>query len=78
MGYTNLDLLNEKLKKFMVRRTKEEVIKQLPDKIYETVLCEPSPEQKRHVNYYMQMIKKTMGIMCLVIFSLLGWFAAAH
>ena len=24
MGYTNLDLLNEKLKKFMVRRTKEE------------------------------------------------------
>ena len=29
-----------------------------------------SPEQKRHVNYYMQMIKKTMGIMCLVIFSL--------
>ena len=60
-GYTNLDLLNEKLKKFMVRRTKEEVIKQLPDKIYETVLCEPTKEQKRHIDYYMQMIKNDEG-----------------
>jgi SNF2 family DNA or RNA helicase len=45
-GAKNLELLRERIGPFMLRRTKEEVLKQLPEKVYQNVYIKLSdPEQ---------------------------------
>lgn len=45
-GYQNLDELNGKLKRYMIRRTKEEVLPELPEKIVTDIPFDLSDEEK--------------------------------
>jgi hypothetical protein len=46
LGYQRLDLLREKLRPVLLRRTRSEVAKQLPERVDEIVRCEATAEQK--------------------------------
>jgi SNF2 family DNA or RNA helicase len=47
VGYTNTDEVKEKLGYFMLRRKKEDVLKDLPPKIYNVIHVELSKEQRK-------------------------------
>jgi hypothetical protein len=51
-GYRNLERLNQKLKELVLRRRKEEVLKELPDQVVNTYFVEMTPEQQElHASY---------------------------
>lgn len=54
LGYMNLDKLTESIQPFTSRLTKKECL-DLPDKVYETIYVEQTPEQER----YYQQLKQT-------------------
>lgn len=56
-AYQNLDELNKRLKRYMIRRTKEEVLTELPDKIISDVPIELLPEEKE---FYTQLKKELL------------------
>lgn len=47
VGYKNLSALSEKISRFMLRRTKEEVLKDFPAKTVENISFELTPEEMR-------------------------------
>lgn len=47
VGYQNLNELKTRISEFMLRRTKKEVLTELPDKLYETVYVEFTTEEKK-------------------------------
>lgn len=49
-GYKNLDDLKNILSEVMIRRTKDEVLKELPSKLYETIYVEFDDEEKKIYN----------------------------
>lgn len=57
-GGKNLDELREELSELMLRRTKKEVLTQLPDKYYESIVVDLSPKQRR---VYTDMEKKALA-----------------
>ena len=52
LGYTNLDLLHEKIKPIVIRRRKEEVLSELPDEVVNNYYLELSPEQVEYHSSY--------------------------
>ncbi len=54
LGYRNLNLLHEKLKPLVIRRRKEEVLKDLPDQVTNTYYLELSEVQAKMHNGYKQ------------------------
>jgi len=50
IGYKNIDQLRDQLSAIMIRRTKEEVMPYLPEKIYKTEYVELTDEQKKVYN----------------------------
>ncbi|MGB7347717.1 MAG: DEAD/DEAH box helicase [Pirellulaceae bacterium] len=46
LGYRQLDVLREKMQPILLRRTRAEVAKQLPERTDEVIRCEPTAEQK--------------------------------
>ncbi|EKK00477.1 helicase, Snf2 family protein [Rhodopirellula baltica SH28] len=46
LGYRQLDVLREKMRPVLLRRTRAEVAKQLPDRTDEIIRCEATAEQK--------------------------------
>lgn len=46
-GYKNMDLLKEKVGRFMIRRLKEEVFKDFPPKVIENVAFQLSPTERK-------------------------------
>lgn len=50
VGYKNINQLREQLQSIMLRRTKEEVMPYLPEKIYKTEYVELTDEQKKVYN----------------------------
>jgi SNF2 family DNA or RNA helicase len=46
-GYKNLDELKESIKTVMIRRLKNDVLKELPEKMYENIFVEFSKEEKQ-------------------------------
>ncbi|MEA2059392.1 MAG: SNF2-related protein [Thermodesulfobacteriota bacterium] len=56
-GYRNLDLLNKKLKRIVLRRKKEEVIEELPDEVVNNYYIDLSEEQHQiHGGYSRSLI----------------------
>lgn len=55
-GFKNLDLLREELKPILLRRTKESVRLELPDRITEVVRIAPTGEQLEMHNGFMQIV----------------------
>lgn len=47
LQYKNLDVIKDKLKPFYIRRLKKEVLKDLPDKIYENKYIELTKEERK-------------------------------
>ncbi len=47
-GYRNLSRISETLKPILIRRTKQEVLKQLPERLEKTLFLPMTPEQKCH------------------------------
>lgn len=47
IGYKNLDLLKENIKTIMIRRLKSEILKELPDKVYENIYVDLSSEERK-------------------------------
>lgn len=50
IGIKNIDLLRERISPFMLRRTKQEVLKQLPPKIYNNVYVKMTPIENNAYN----------------------------
>jgi len=48
-GASHLEELNKRLKPFMLRRMKYQVLKSLPPRIYQTIVLEQTPETRRAV-----------------------------
>ncbi len=62
-GASNIKELNDRLKTIMIRRTKEQVLKELPNKRYQTVIVPLSNKkeyQKAH-NDFITYLKETQG-----------------
>ncbi|MBA3012371.1 MAG: DEAD/DEAH box helicase [Proteobacteria bacterium] len=56
-GYKNLDMLKEKLKQIVIRRKKEEVLKELPKEVVNNYYIDLSQEQKEiHAGYGRSLI----------------------
>ena len=72
-GYRNMNELSEKIGRFMLRRTKEEVFDDFPKKTTEDIKFEMSPEEKKlyenikeliwHELHSLKINKMTIGIM---------------
>lgn len=56
LGYHNLELLHQKLKPLVIRRRKEEVLKDLPELITNTYYLELSEQQAKMHSGYMQSL----------------------
>ena len=56
IGYKNLLELNDKIRPFMVRRSREEVAQDLPPKTFKNVICELGKEQKRLHDHYKKVL----------------------
>lgn len=56
----NLENLKTMIKPFILRRTKKEVMNELPDKIEKTLLVEMTPSQKAVYSNYVKRVKAVM------------------
>ncbi len=56
LGYRQLDTLREKMQPILLRRTRAEVAKQLPDRTDEVIRCEATAEQKEVHDANMQTV----------------------
>ena len=61
MGYQNLDRLHERLAPMMVRRTKHEVMPQLPKRLYKELYIEATPAQKRAIKAMLGEARRSYG-----------------
>jgi SNF2 family DNA or RNA helicase len=56
----DLELVSRGLRPFILRRTKSEVMKELPEKIEQTIYCELKPKQRRMYNELRQFYKESL------------------
>lgn len=56
LGYRNLDILKEKLKPVVIRRRKEEVLKDLPDELVNNYYLDLSEKQEKMHQGYLSML----------------------
>ncbi len=56
LGYRNLDLLKEKLKPIVIRRKKEEVLKDLPDELVNNYYLDLHEKQEKMHQGYLQLL----------------------
>lgn len=61
IGYQNLDELRETMRPILLRRTRAEVAKQLPDRIDQVVRVTPTEEQLEIHNGQMQIVAQIVG-----------------
>jgi hypothetical protein len=61
LGYRNLDRLREKLRPILLRRTRNEVVKELPERIDEIVRIEPTAEQMEIHNHHVRAVSKIIN-----------------
>ena len=61
LGYQNLDQLRERLKPILLRRTRESVRLELPERTTEVVRIPPTDEQKTLHDTYMQMVAQIVA-----------------
>lgn len=61
VGYKNLDRLREQLQPVMLRRTRENVLTQLPERKTETIFVEPTSEQLDIHDRHRQTIASVLG-----------------
>ncbi|MEK6884269.1 MAG: DEAD/DEAH box helicase [Nanoarchaeota archaeon] len=59
VGYRNLDELHRKISMFFIRKRKEDVLKELPPVIYETLTCEMNPNQ---ADVYEQIFEEMIAL----------------
>lgn len=67
-----LDLLKKRVKPFILRRTKKDVLKELPDKIEEVYYCKMEAKQAEIYNAYVEQLKqdiKTNGNQILALIT---------
>lgn len=60
-GLKNAKDLRRRMRKFMVRRYKKDVLPELPDKIYKMVKCEVSSELKKKTKHYQKAVDALLG-----------------
>jgi superfamily II DNA/RNA helicase len=60
-GYKDLHLIKEKLKHVLIRRTKKEVLKQLPTRIDKNLFVDITVEQKAIHNDYAEIVKRLVA-----------------
>lgn len=58
MGPANVDELHRKIERFYIRRLKEEVLTELPEKYYSTIMVDLDPKQRKAYN---DMLKKMLA-----------------
>ncbi len=56
-----LEQLSKAIRPFILRRTKQEVLKDLPDKTEQTLFCEMTPKQKRQYNELREHYRVKLG-----------------
>lgn len=56
IGYKNLNILKQKVDRFMIRRTKEEVFKDFPKKIVENIIFDQSESERKLYNFIKEQI----------------------
>lgn len=61
LGYQKLNVLRDKLRPIMLRRTRAEVAKQLPERTDEIVRIEPTAEQKEIQDSHMKTVAQILG-----------------
>lgn len=57
-GASNLEELHNHLSKFMIRRLKDDVVDELPPKIYQTIVIEPDKKVSRLIHMHSKLIEK--------------------
>lgn len=77
-GYRNEAELKAKLSLYMVRRTKDEVLPELPDKIYQTIEVELGEEERRVYNELKKDFKTTVRGKDLTVMDKLSWLTRAQ
>ena len=60
-GYKNLDLLRERLRDILIRRTWDDVLEQLPDTVTTNYYIDPAPEQQRRHTVYAGKLGELLG-----------------
>lgn len=60
-GYKNLEKLKMKLEPYMIRRLKQDVLHELPPKLFENIYIEFSPEERRLYTAVQEDIKKELN-----------------
>lgn len=55
-GFKNLEILREKVGRFMLRRTKEEVFKDFPPKVVEDIVFQLSDEERKMYNFIKEQV----------------------
>lgn len=60
IGYKNLNELKKHISDIMIRRKKDEVLHELPDKLYETLYIELDPEEKKIYNAIRDELVETL------------------
>ncbi|HZR20390.1 MAG TPA: DEAD/DEAH box helicase [Verrucomicrobiae bacterium] len=61
LGYKNLDLLRERLKPILLRRTRQSVMQQLPPRTTEMIRIPPTDEQLEIHRTHMQIVSTIVG-----------------
>jgi len=65
IGYKNLPELKKKLHSLMIRRTKKEVLHELPDRLYETIYIDFEPEERQIYDAIKNEIKGELKEYCI-------------
>ena len=78
VGYKNEKELKAKLSLFMVRRTKDEVLPELPEKIYQTVDVDFSDEERKVYNELKKDFKAIIRGKELTVMDKLSWMTRAQ